>query len=147
MLDMAVKQREAWLVRNQIHGGAPKCGNNHRILHDAAGGSAVELDKRKYVSVHMQGVIIISAIVKHQSIAASPPEHEFALVRIFLAVDQPMIEPMGSAWHLLKDHVNGFIWRGMRSGLAKDGVVPARLCRGNPLRARLCLIGVLHHEP
>src|SRR5271170_7942226 len=120
MLDMAVKQREAWLVGDQIHGGATKCANNHRILHDAGSGFAVEFDKLEYVSMHMQGVSIVAAIVKHQPIAASAPEHEFSLVRIFLAVDQPVVEPMGAARHFFKDHVNGFIRRGMRSGLAKD---------------------------
>src|ERR1700727_3516296 len=83
MLDMAVKQREAWVVGDQIHGGAAKCGNNHRILHDAGGGFAVEFDKLEYVSVHMQGVRIVAAIVKHQPIAASLPQDEFPLVRIF----------------------------------------------------------------
>jgi hypothetical protein len=42
---MAVKQREARLVGDQIDGGAPKCANDHRILHDASTRLAVELDK------------------------------------------------------------------------------------------------------
>src|ERR1700723_2114593 len=104
---MAVKQRKTWLVGDHIHGGATKCGNNHRILHDAGSGFAVEFDKLEYMSVHMQGVRIVAAIVKHQPIAASPPKHEFPLVRIFLTVDQPVIEPMGPARYLFKDHGNG----------------------------------------
>src|ERR1700728_4862628 len=111
---MAVKQRQAWLVGDQIHGGATKCGHYHRILHDAGSRFAVEFDQLEYMSVHMQGMGIVAAIVKPQPIAASAPEHEFPLVRIFLAGEQPVIEPMGPARYFLKDHVNGFIWLGMR---------------------------------
>src|ERR1700727_2306423 len=73
MLDMAVKQREAWLVGDQVHGGATKCGNNHRILHDAGGVFPVEFDELKHVSVHMRGVSIVAAFLKPQPIAASLP--------------------------------------------------------------------------
>ena len=45
LLDMAVKQRKSRLVGDQIHGGASKCGNDHRILHDASSGFAVKFDK------------------------------------------------------------------------------------------------------
>ena len=49
LLDMAVKQREARLVGDQIHSGAPKRGNDYRILHDAGSGLAVEFDKLEQV--------------------------------------------------------------------------------------------------
>src|SRR5579872_732780 len=56
LLDMAVKKREARLVGDQIHGGASKRGNDHRILLDAGSGLAVELDKLEQVPVDVQGV-------------------------------------------------------------------------------------------
>src|ERR1700722_8160419 len=64
LLDMAVKQREARLVGDQIHRGASKCGNDHRILLDAGSWLAVELDKLEQVPVHVQGGRIVTAIVK-----------------------------------------------------------------------------------
>ena len=111
LLDMAVKQREARLVSDQIHCGASKCGNDHRIFLDAGSGLAVELDELEQVPVHVQGVRIVTAIVKHQPVAASLPEHEFPFMRIFLAVDEPVIDPMGPARHFFKDHVDGLVWR------------------------------------
>ncbi len=124
LLDMAVKQRQARLVGDQIHGGASKCGNDHRILLDAGSRLAVEFDKLEQMPVHVHGVRIVTAIVKHQPVAASLPEHEFPFMRIFLAVDEPVIDPVGPARHFFKDHVDGLVWRGMRSGLAKDRIVP-----------------------
>src|ERR1700691_5796649 len=82
LLDMAVKQRQARLVSDQIHCGASKCGNNHRILLDAGSGLAVELDELEQVPVHVQGVRIVTAIVKHQPVAASLSEQEFPFMRI-----------------------------------------------------------------
>jgi hypothetical protein len=132
LLDMAVKQREARLVGDQIHGGASKCGHDHRIFPDAGSRLAVELDKLEQVPVHMQGVRIVAAIVKHQPVAASLPEHAFPFMRIFLAVDEPMIDPMGPARHFFKDHVDGLVWRGMRRGRAKDRVVPTLIRTRKP---------------
>src|SRR6202050_5937525 len=87
LLDMAVKHRQASLVGYQIHRGASKCGNDDCILLDSGGGLAVELDKLEHMPVHVQRVSIVAAIVKHQTIAASLPQHELLFVRIFLAVD------------------------------------------------------------
>src|ERR1700685_409835 len=92
LLDMAVKQRKARLVGDQIDRGASKCGNDHRVLLDAGGGLAVELDKLKQVPVEMQRMRIVAPIVKQQAIATSPMEHEFAFVRIFFAVDETVID-------------------------------------------------------
>jgi hypothetical protein len=55
LLDMTVKEREARLVSHQIHGGASKGGNDHRILLNAGRGLAVELDKLEQVPVQVQG--------------------------------------------------------------------------------------------
>src|SRR6202034_3578070 len=99
LLDMAVKQRQARLVGDQIHRGASKCGHDHGIFLDAGSRLAVELDKLEQVPVHMQGVRIVTAIVKHQPVAASLSEHEFPFMRIFLAVDEPVIDPVGPARH------------------------------------------------
>src|SRR5580704_8176032 len=104
LLDMAVKQREARLVGDQIHGGASKRGNNHRILLDAGSRLAVELDKLEQVPVDVQGVRIVTAIVKHQPVATSLPKHEFPFMWIFLAVDEPVIDPGRSARYFLEDH-------------------------------------------
>src|SRR5271170_6469725 len=103
LLDMAVKQREARLVGDQIHGGTSKCGNDHRILLDAGSRLAVELDKLEQVPVDVQRVGIVAAIVKHQPVAPSLMEHEFPFMRIFLAVDEPMIDPMWPARHFFED--------------------------------------------
>ena len=54
LLDMAVEQREARLVGDQIHGGAPKCGNDHSIFLDTGGGLAVDLHKLEQVPVDVQ---------------------------------------------------------------------------------------------
>ena len=145
LLDMAVKQREAWLVGHQVHHGPAKCGNDHRVLQDAGSGLAVELDEFEQVPVEVQWVRIVTAIVKHQPVAASLVEDEFPLMRIFLAVDEPMVDPMRPARHFFKDHVDGLVRGRMRRGVAKDRVIPARLLRRKPLRA-LLLIGVLHHD-
>src|SRR5580698_3932409 len=53
LLDMAVKQRQARLVGDQIHRGAPKCGNDHGVLPDASGRFAVEFDELEQVPVDM----------------------------------------------------------------------------------------------
>ena len=45
LLDVTVKQREARLVGDEVHCDASKCGNDHRILHNAASRLAVELHK------------------------------------------------------------------------------------------------------
>jgi hypothetical protein len=146
LLDMAVKQREARLVGDQIHCDASERGNDHRIFHDAGSRLAVELDELEQVPVHVQGVRIVTAIVKHQPVAVSLMEHEFPFMRIFLAVDEPVIDPMGPARYFFKYHVDGLVWLRMWSGLTKERIVPARSRRRKPLRARLCLIGVLHHN-
>src|SRR5271156_4948957 len=142
---MAVKESEARLVGEQIHGGAAKCGDDDRILLDAGGGLAVELDELEQVAVHVQGVSIVTAIVKPQPVAAALPEDKFPLMRKFLAIDEPVTDAMGPAGHFFKDHVDGVVWRGVRRGLAKDGVVPAGVGRWKPSRA-LLLVSVLHHE-
>src|ERR1700733_7713042 len=85
LLHMAVKQRQSRLVSDQIHCSASKCGNNHRVLLNAGSGLAVELDELEQVPVHVQGMGIVGAIVKHQPVAASLPEQEFAFMRIFFA--------------------------------------------------------------
>src|SRR5579863_504645 len=51
LLDMAVKQRRARLVRDYIHCGASKCGDDHCILPDAGSGLAVDLDELEQVPV------------------------------------------------------------------------------------------------
>src|ERR1700733_3013313 len=81
LLDMAVKQRQARLVGDHIHHSASECGNDHRILLDAGSGLAIELDKLEQVPVHVQWVAVVTAIVKHQPVAASLPEHEFPFMR------------------------------------------------------------------
>jgi hypothetical protein len=53
LLDMAVEQCQARLVGDQIHRGASKCGNDHRIFLDAGGRLAVEFDELEQVPVHM----------------------------------------------------------------------------------------------
>src|ERR1700689_2724553 len=110
LLDMAVKQRQARVVSDQIHGGASKCGNYQRILLDAGSGFAVEPEELEQVPVHVQGVRIVPAIVKHQPVAASLSEQEFPFMRIFFAVDEPMIDSIGYARHFFKDHVEGLVW-------------------------------------
>jgi hypothetical protein len=97
-----VKESQAWLIGDQIPRGASKCGNDHRILLDPGGGLVVELDKLEQVPVHVQRVRIVTAIVKHQPMAASLPQHEFPFVRILLAVDEPVIDPVGPSRHFLK---------------------------------------------
>jgi hypothetical protein len=42
---------------------------------------------------------IVTAIVKHQPVAASLPEHELPFMRIILAVDEPVIDPLETARH------------------------------------------------
>ena len=150
LLDVAVKQRETRLVGDQSHRGASECGNDHRILHHAGSRLAVDLDDLEQVPVDVHRVAVVTSIVKYQPVAASLPEHEFAFVRIFLAVDEPVIDPMGTARHFFENHVDGLVWRGMRgeSGrrFAKNRVIPARARRRKPNRA-LLLIGVLHDNP
>src|SRR5215469_1059625 len=145
LLDMAVKEREARLVGYQIHRGASPCGNDHRVLLDPGSRLAVELDEFEQVPVHMQRVRIVAAIVKYQAVTASLSEQEFPFMRIFFAVDEPAIDPIGPAGRFLKDHVDDLVWRRMRRVRAKDRVVPARLRRRSPSRA-LLLIGVLHYD-
>src|SRR5580692_3406871 len=99
LLDMAVKQSQAWLVGDQIHRGASKCGNDHRVFLDAGSWLAVDFDELEQVPVDMQRVRIVTAIVKHQPVAASLPEQELPLMRIFFAVDEPVIDSVGSARH------------------------------------------------
>src|ERR1700723_2022143 len=83
LLDMAVKQREARLIGDEIHRDASKCGNDYGILHDSGSGFAVDLDEFEQVTVHVQGGRIVAAVVKHEPIAASLAEHKFPLVGIF----------------------------------------------------------------
>src|ERR1700734_3426675 len=71
LLDMAVKQRQARLIGDQIHRRAPKCRNDHRILPDTGGRLAVEFDELEQVPVDMQRVRIVAAIVEHQPVSAS----------------------------------------------------------------------------
>src|SRR5271168_2243120 len=100
---MAVKQREARLVGHQIHRGPSKCGNDYCIFQDAGSRLAVELDEFEQVPVEVQRVRIVTAIAKYQPVAESLPEHEFPIMRIFLAVDEPVIDPMRPARHFFKD--------------------------------------------
>src|SRR5580700_4143293 len=65
LLDMAVKQSQAWLVGDQIHRGASKCGNDHRVFLDAGSRLAVEFDELEQVPVDMQRMRIVAAVVKH----------------------------------------------------------------------------------
>src|SRR5580704_3516652 len=129
LLDMAMKQRKARLVGNQIHGGASKCGHDHCIFLDARTRLSVDLDELEHVPVEVHRVAVVTPIVKHQPVAASLSEYELPFMRIFLAVDEPVIDPVWPARHFFKDHVYGLVWRWVRRGLAKDGVVPARLRR------------------
>ena len=69
LLDMAMKQREARLIGDEIHRDASKCGNDHGILHDAGSWLAVEFDKLEQVPVEVQRVGIVTAIVKYQPVA------------------------------------------------------------------------------
>ena len=64
LLDMTVKQGETRLVGDHIHS----------VLPDARGRFAVELDKLEQVPVHVQRVSFVTAIVKHQPVAASLTE-------------------------------------------------------------------------
>ena len=77
LLNMAVKQREARLIGDHIHGGASKCGNDYRVLHNTGGRLAIELDDLEQMPVHVHWVRIVSAIVKHEPVAPSLTKHEF----------------------------------------------------------------------
>ena len=45
LLDMAVEEREARLIGEQIHCGASECGNDHRIFLDPGRGFTVDFDE------------------------------------------------------------------------------------------------------
>jgi len=106
VLDVAMKEREAWLVCDQIHGGTAKCGNDHRILHDACRGFAVELDKLEYMSVHMQGVSIVAAIVKHQAIAALANPSRTKSLRLMQSIQSMKIVRLPAENKRMRDHAS-----------------------------------------
>src|ERR1700744_3698959 len=86
LLDMAVKQRQARLVGDQIHCGASKCGNDHRVFLDAGSLLTVEFNELEHVPMEVQRVRVVAAIVKHQPVAASLSEHKFPFMRILFTV-------------------------------------------------------------
>src|ERR1700722_9204255 len=146
LLDMTVKQRKAWLVGDELHRDPSERGNDHSVLHDPASGLAVDLNDLEQVPVNVYRVTVVTSIVKHQSVPLSLSKHEFALVRIFFPVDEPVVDPVRSARYFFKDHIDNLVRSGKGTRLPKYGVVPLHLCRRNPLRLRLRMIRVLHHD-
>src|SRR4029077_6963401 len=69
-------------------------------------------------------MVVIRAISKEDAIFRTWPKHKFVLVRKFLAVDGPVVEPVHSPGDLLENHVDHFRGCGWRSGAAKNRVVP-----------------------
>ena len=123
LLDMAVKQRQARLVGDQVHRGASICRNDHRVFHDAGSRLAVEFDELEQVPMDMERMRIVAAIVKHQPVAASLSEHEFPFMRIFFAVDEPVIDSIGSAGTFSK--TMSMVWSGAGCGaVVPKPVVP-----------------------
>src|ERR1700678_2678261 len=83
LLDMAVKQRQARLVGDQIDRGASIGGKDHRVFLYAGSRLAVELDELEEVPVDMQRVRIVAAVVKHQPVAVSLAKQELPFMLIF----------------------------------------------------------------
>src|ERR1700729_2928426 len=100
------------------------------------------------MAVQMQGVCIICAVTKDQTVTSSLLQEEFTLVRIGFSVDQPGVELTGAAGDLLENHLDGLVRRyRVLVDFAENGVVPDG-SRGHPLGlAVLVLIFHDHTQP
>ena len=87
LLDMTVKQRGAGLVSHQTHRGASMAGNDHRVVLDAGGGLAVEIDKLERVPVHVQWVGIVCDCGSPADSTMLPDA--LAALRVTVAEDRP----------------------------------------------------------
>ena len=114
----------------------PKYGTTTVSLMNPAGLLVVHSIHFPQMAVHVHRVRIVRPVAHHQPISRALLQHEFALVRIGLAVHQPHVELSRAARHLLKYQID-VCWGSGEPGVcaAKDRVVPRDAWRIDPLAA------------
>src|SRR6266576_3844529 len=104
LLDVAVEEGEAGLIGGEVDNGAPVVGDDYGVLDDASGLFPVDLDQLPQMTVEVHGVGVVGAVAHYETVARALLEDEFALVRVWLAIDQPGVELAVAAGDLLEDH-------------------------------------------
>ena len=97
--------RPGWLAVNSTTGAAV-VGDDDRVLDDAGGGFAVDVDQLPQMAVHVQRVGVVGAVAEGEAVALAFVQHELILVRVGLAVDGEGVELACAAGDLLEDHVD-----------------------------------------
>ena len=92
LLNVAVKQRQPGLIGHHVDRDASVAGNDNGIFHHSRRSFAIDLDYFKRVPVHVQRMIVLTAIAKHQAVTAALLQDKFLIVRIFLSVHGPTVE-------------------------------------------------------
>ena len=67
-LDVAVEEGQAGLVGGELDGGAAVEGDDHGVFDDAGGGLAVDIDEFPLVTVQVEGVGVVGAVVKGEAV-------------------------------------------------------------------------------
>src|SRR3984893_8278190 len=114
LLDMAVKQSWSRLVGSKVHAGAPIGGHHDRVLDYSRGGFAINLGDLELVTMHVQRMRIVSAVMKRQPVARTLFEQKLLVVGIGFAVYVEAVEFAGAARHLFKHHVQSLGGRRLR---------------------------------
>src|ERR1035438_3457958 len=145
LLDMAMKQGEARLIRSKIHTGAPVGRHHHCILDDARGCFSVNLHDLELMTMQMQRMRIIGPIVKRQPVSHTLLEQKLPGVRIRFSVNSEAVKFARAARHLFKHHVQSVGRRRFRWRLAENCIVPNRFWGWFPIGSPT-LIGILNHN-
>src|SRR3974390_1267519 len=138
---VAMEERLARIVGDEIEFNFLKAAQHHHVLDDASGWLAAEPDQFETVPVQVQRMNVITGIAEFEPVAVALMYRIHRLHRLHrerFAVEGPLVEPIQRAVVFDDRHLDCLIGRGgRRIRFAKARVVPAERLGLYPLRLAL----------
>ncbi len=98
----------------------PNIGHDHGVLHDSTRRLSIDFHYLEKMPMDVHGMRVVGPVAKENAIFRARAKHKFVLVRIFLAVDGPVVESFHASGDLLDNHVDRFGRRILRLVTAEN---------------------------